>query len=326
MRFNSSVILSLASVLSVSATVIKECTQENTVALTFDDGPFEYTTELLDTLKEAGITATFFINGDNYWHDMTVNTERQAILTRAAEEGHQIASHTWRHNIPEVDGVIDRQATLESLGLIESLVYNTTGKYPTYFRAPRGEIDEATVQLFEEFGYKVIRWDTDPHDWQMDVNGVYYEDYKPRVKEVKKFLTERYNQRNKSYLVLMHDVKPHTVREIVPYIIENKLFKEYKFVSVAECLGDPTGGWSTAGNALTLLNGGTLEQTNDQYVQDPYYNTNLEFTGERSIPDNNEAANLENLENLEDSGSITNAINFYAVAAMLISTTLYMLF
>jgi len=256
MHFNTFVALGLASVLSARAALIQSCTQPNTIALTFDDGPFQYTNELLDTLKAANIHATFFINGQNYWPELKDDKEKQAVIGRAAAEGHQIASHTWEHLIPEVNGVIDRQATLESLGLVESLVYDNAGKYPTYFRAPKGEIDEATVNLFESFGYKVIQWDTDTNDWNNEVNGVKYKNYNARVKYVKKFLTDEYNQKKPNYLVLMHDVQPHTVQKIVPYIIQSKLFSEYKFVTVAECLGDPTGGWAQAGNALSILGGG----------------------------------------------------------------------
>lgn len=36
-------------------TVITSCTQANTFALTFDDGPYEYTSEVLDTLEAAGM-------------------------------------------------------------------------------------------------------------------------------------------------------------------------------------------------------------------------------------------------------------------------------
>ena len=35
------------------------------VYLTFDDGPGQGTTEVLDSLKKYGVRATFFINSDN---------------------------------------------------------------------------------------------------------------------------------------------------------------------------------------------------------------------------------------------------------------------
>ena len=42
-----------------------DCSQVKCVALTFDDGPGEYTAAVLDALKEAGIHGTFFVMGKN---------------------------------------------------------------------------------------------------------------------------------------------------------------------------------------------------------------------------------------------------------------------
>ncbi|KAF9959045.1 chitin deacetylase [Mortierella alpina] len=65
------------------------------MALTFDDGPYQFTEALLNTLKTNGVKATFFVNGANY-ADITSTKYRNLIL-RAKNEGHQIGSHTWDH-------------------------------------------------------------------------------------------------------------------------------------------------------------------------------------------------------------------------------------
>lgn len=70
--------------------VIYACTQPNTIALTFDDGPYIYTSTVLDKLKAAGMKATFFVNGQN-WGNIYDN---QAVVKRMIAEGHQIGSHT----------------------------------------------------------------------------------------------------------------------------------------------------------------------------------------------------------------------------------------
>lgn len=46
--------------------VIKHCTVPGVVALTFDDGPYTYTSHILDLLDQYNAKATFFINGDNF--------------------------------------------------------------------------------------------------------------------------------------------------------------------------------------------------------------------------------------------------------------------
>lgn len=48
------------------ATVYSKCKEPGTFALTFDDGPYKYTPQLLKLLNDNDVKATFFINGKNY--------------------------------------------------------------------------------------------------------------------------------------------------------------------------------------------------------------------------------------------------------------------
>ena len=60
--------------------------------LTFDDGPSKTTEQVLDTLKEFGVPATFFVcTADN-------NEKYLPLLARTAAEGHQIALHSNSHS------------------------------------------------------------------------------------------------------------------------------------------------------------------------------------------------------------------------------------
>ncbi|KAI8878347.1 carbohydrate esterase family 4 protein, partial [Backusella circina FSU 941] len=61
-----------------------------------DDGPYEYTSELINLLDREGVKATFFVNGQNFW-DLETNTDAQDVIRKAYMDGHQIASHTWSH-------------------------------------------------------------------------------------------------------------------------------------------------------------------------------------------------------------------------------------
>src|SRR5690606_37614106 len=57
------------------------------VALTFDDGPSPATTpDVLDILKERGIRAAFFINGNR-----VTSQEHRDLLDRIVSEGHILA-------------------------------------------------------------------------------------------------------------------------------------------------------------------------------------------------------------------------------------------
>lgn len=74
-------------------TIISSCTQPGTVALTFDDGPYIYTSAILDVLRSKGVPATFFVNGANW--DNILSDRSQALVRRMVAEGHQIGSHTY---------------------------------------------------------------------------------------------------------------------------------------------------------------------------------------------------------------------------------------
>ena len=64
--------------------------QSHVVALTFDDGPNNYTPAVLDALKTAGVKATFFIVG-------RMAEAHPAILARIAAEGHLLGNHSATH-------------------------------------------------------------------------------------------------------------------------------------------------------------------------------------------------------------------------------------
>lgn len=293
----------LASVQSVLAYQNYEsCVNPGDFALTFDDGPNVYTDELLEQLKEANITATFFINGNNWLGDLKDNPEGQAIIGRIAAAGHQVASHTYNHKIPPTNE--ERAADFK---LMEELIEKNAGYRPTYFRAPKGECDEACIAFIESLGYKIINWDTDTNDWnfrryqedptlETDDPEIVKPAKKKAVKQVKEFLTAEFAQKKSNYLVLMHDVHDHTVKEVVPWLIKN-LPEGYKYVSVAECLGDKTLG--KAGNDARGIQNGNDTISNTMVQGNSTYN-------------------------LQNSGAIGVYSNIYLVAALLVYS-LYML-
>jgi len=160
MRFFKTVPLAIAAAMTVSADKIYHCKEKNTLALTFDDGPYQYTNELLDTLGENGIKATFFINVENYWKDLKSSSSKQKVIDRAVKEGHQVASHTWAHEIPS-----SKSAIKADLTKVDDFIERVAGVRPKYFRAPQGHCDGTCIRYIEDLGYKIIQWDLDTNDW-----------------------------------------------------------------------------------------------------------------------------------------------------------------
>ncbi|ORY27400.1 glycoside hydrolase/deacetylase [Neocallimastix californiae] len=316
MRFTNTITLSLVAAAAVQANMIYHCKEPNTIALTFDDGPNDRTTpQLLDILKANNIHATFFINGDNYIGNLEENEVGQEILRREHEEGHQIAFHTWKHLIPDT-----KEGIKESMDRLDNLIESVAGYRPKYFRAPLGDISKETIEYFESLDDEAGK--------------------KKRVEMVKKFLTDEFAQERENYLVLMHDINTHTAEQIVPWITDNAPFDKYKFVTVAECLGDKDEGkndtYNVNGNKSSSEQGSknenknndTNNQTNDngnntQTNQDDGNSSNLNNDDQ----DTNKIIGEENVSNLQNNsknGAGRNALNIY-IASVLLLSTIFML-
>lgn len=103
--------------------------KSNKIALTFDDGPTEFTPDVLDILKKHGTRATFFCIGNR------LNKSKE-IVQRAFEEGHTFGNHSYVHS-----QTFDFASTSKVVGEIEqtnALLKSITGHPPRWFRPPFG--------------------------------------------------------------------------------------------------------------------------------------------------------------------------------------------
>ena len=127
--------------------------------LTFDEG-YEngYTADILDTLKEKGVPAAFFITAPY------LKTER-TLVARMTDEGHIVGNHTVHHpSLPSVGSAEEIRRELEELS--ESY-YNEFGILMKYFRAPRGEFSERTLAVTNDLGYTNVFWSFAYKDWDV---------------------------------------------------------------------------------------------------------------------------------------------------------------
>ena len=104
-----------------------ENTAVKKVYLTFDDGPSQYTDDILDILAEYDVKATFFVNGREGF---------DAEYMRIALEGHSIGMHSYSHVYDEVYSDLDSFA--EDLHRIQQLIKDITGEECRLYRFPGG--------------------------------------------------------------------------------------------------------------------------------------------------------------------------------------------
>ncbi|QYS98728.1 Carbohydrate esterase family 4 protein [Trichoderma simmonsii] len=220
------------------AETITECDSPGLVALTFDDGPYEYTNQLLDLLDEYKVKATFFIAGHNRGKGRIDDdsTGYPRVLRRMRNAGHQLASHTWTHR--NLNGVSEHVQRTEMI-YNEMAFRNIFGFVPTYMRPPFLECGSSSgcIDTMEELGYHVISTNLDTKDYEND-DPVLIQKSKDKF-----FSMQSSDETDHSYIVLAHDVHYQTVVTLAKYMIETSRERGYKLVTVGECLGDPPENW-----------------------------------------------------------------------------------
>jgi peptidoglycan/xylan/chitin deacetylase (PgdA/CDA1 family) len=199
--------------------VFTRCTVPGTVALTFDDGPYIFTNQLLELFEAHGAKATLFVSG---WKQSCIY-DHAAVLRRAVDGGHQIGSHTWSHAplLMASDEMVEDQMVN-----LETALMRIIGRSPAYMRPPYGGHNERSVAMLAKLHYKIILWDVDPLDWQRQL------DQSTRAYE------ESSADPTVSHIVLNHDVHDTTVLELMPWVLDWVKRRGYRAVTVGECLGE----------------------------------------------------------------------------------------
>ncbi len=127
------------------------------VALTFDDGPSPYTSQVLDVLRRYDVPATFFVVG------VSVAAGADA-LKRAVREGHSVQSHTWGH--PVLTRLSDSAISAE-LSRASAAIKATTGRWPTCYRPPEGVTNDRVRAVARSLGLgDEVLWNVDPSDYR----------------------------------------------------------------------------------------------------------------------------------------------------------------
>lgn len=128
------------------------------LALTFDDGPGQYTEELLDILAQYNAKATFFMTGSNGSFGVAHYPE---AVRRMVELGCELGNHSYDHTKLST---LDAQGIADEYAKVDALISDITGgSITTLARTPGGETDTSVTQAV---GKPCIHWDLDTRDWE----------------------------------------------------------------------------------------------------------------------------------------------------------------
>ncbi|CAK3805944.1 glycoside hydrolase deacetylase [Lecanosticta acicola] len=217
---------------------IWNCTEDKTVALTYDDGPYLYSLDLYKILAKYNAKATFFVTGVNIGKHAIDNTSTPwpQLLKYAYDSGHQIGQHTWSH--PDLDKITQAERYTE-ITKLEMALRNILGFFPTYFRPPYEDCHTSSgcMSDMQALGYHTIMQNV----WTDD-----YVNYTPELYDqlVSNF-TEGISGANASnnHIIYAHEQEKPTVYNLTDYMIQTLSKDGYRFVTVGECLGDPAENW-----------------------------------------------------------------------------------
>ena len=133
------------------------------IYLTFDDGPSEYTLQLLDVLAKYDVKATFFVVGK-----MSLE-----YLDEIVAGGHAIGLHSNTHDYEKI--YASDEAFLEDMMLLREKIYERTGIYTNITRFPGGSSNTVSkrlckgimtrlTQTLTEQGFRIFDWNVDSDD------------------------------------------------------------------------------------------------------------------------------------------------------------------
>lgn len=127
------------------------------LALTFDDGPgTRLTTSILEVLAEHDVKATFFLLGRNI-------PNREYIVRKIAEQGHQIASHGYDHlhhwKVSPIRTIKDIKRGWQA---VDSALGTKKQKYP--YRPPYGKLNTVCLLYLLAHRVPIVYWTLDSGD------------------------------------------------------------------------------------------------------------------------------------------------------------------
>ncbi len=145
----------IPSYLNKNVFLKKRKIKQKIIYLTFDDGPSEYTNELLNLLKKYKIKATFFCVA-NY------AKERKNIIEKMKKDNHLICLHSLKHKNAMLQGIIETKFDLE-----KSLkIMNEMGVKIKYYRPPWGDSNLYLLKKLKKENIKLVLWNVMAEDWK----------------------------------------------------------------------------------------------------------------------------------------------------------------
>ncbi|KAL9940741.1 hypothetical protein V8E36_000229 [Tilletia maclaganii] len=184
------------------------------LGIQFDDGPTLASPTLNTFLNQNDIAATHFMIGSN------ILDYPQEFETIFNTPGQHIAVHSWSHNMSTT---LSNEVMVAELGWTMQIIYDKTGKIPSWWRAPMGDLDDRIRAIAEEvFGLTAVNWNYDTNDWCMSDSGVSEcasEDPGKSLSSITNYIDQTVSSAPKSPGVIMleHELTTYSVNAFIQH-------------------------------------------------------------------------------------------------------------
>ena len=183
------------------------------VAITFDDGPSEYTTKILDTLQQHGGKVSFFVMGSKV-------AIQKSKIHRASLMDCEIICHAWDH--PDMTTLSKRAIKKQIINTITAIA-KITGKASYIFRPPYGNTNDKINKIAAKLGLATVLWTLSTQDWDREniTADAIYNQIMSNVKD--------------GDIILCHDTGEST-STAMNRVIPDLQFMNFQLVTVSELL------------------------------------------------------------------------------------------
>ncbi|KMQ67006.1 polysaccharide deacetylase [Chryseobacterium angstadtii] len=183
------------------------------VALTFDDGPTEFTPQFLDLLKEHQVKATFFCIGKQI-------EKYPETFQRIISEGHTVGNHTLSHS--NTTGFLSTVKMIEEIEQCDEIIERIGHIKTDLYRPPFGVTNPNIAKAIKRTHKKSIGWNVRSLDTVTD-----------NEKKIYKRVT---GNLKKGSIILLHDTSEKTFHVLVDLLLflKNKEYSTFTVDSITK--------------------------------------------------------------------------------------------
>lgn len=200
-----------------------KCTNPGQIALVFSDGPVKATPELIQTLTDESIPATFMFS--------TVNIDSSGvgeIIRQAVEDGHTVGLRTNPiYDFSEMSEDEIREAIVCELNVFDEV----SGQKTKYISINQTDVMNGDVlKVIDELDLVLIDYNYDMYGTDSDPDSIISR-WNLKLKSVRPQST--------SYIVLQHDQRESELG-ILPDVVDMGAASGFTFVTIDDCLSGAT--------------------------------------------------------------------------------------